>query len=85
MKRTFFVLVFLSFWGGMMAHVPVMEPFGQRMESRIREICGMLPREPRGFGPTYRDRVAWEGFAGRYDVAPILDRAREIRDSAMPV
>lgn len=84
MKRVFIVLVFLTFWGGVTAHVPVMEPFGSRMEGRIREVCGMLPREPRGFGPTYRDRAAWAGFASRYDVSPILDRAREIRDSVMP-
>lgn len=84
MRHIVFILGFLL-WGGVsMAHVPVMEPFSQKMEGRIQEIAKMLPQEPKAFGPTYRDRDAWKNFAKKYDAESILSKAEKIKDSAMP-
>ena len=84
MKHTFFIIAFLLLGSDIMAHIPVMEPFSRKMKTRIHEISRLLPGQPMGFGPTYRDRSAWDRFVEKNDVTLILRMAKDINESVIP-
>jgi hypothetical protein len=53
-------------------------------EKRVDEIAAMLPAAPAGFGPTYRDRKAWDQALKGQQRERIIQNAEKIASTPMP-
>lgn len=60
------------------------QPFSVWRKERIEEISRMLPDKPAGFGPTYKDRTAWEQVARKMNTKEIFEQANRINNTPMP-
>src|SRR5437867_686995 len=59
--------------------VSALAPAASEIEpARVKEITGMLPAKPAGFGPQATDRAAWEKLARVPAFAAVVSQARKL-------